>query len=251
MRKPGTKAPPPSATADRPGAAKVRVKKMSEVIADRLRARIARGEIAGGDLLPNERTLQEEFGVSRPTLREAMRILEAEGLLVTPRGGSKGAKITSPSSSQAARYAGLILQVRGTTLADVFALRTLVEPAAARLVAEMKVRPDLSALRALLVQAERPSDLRQLTLLMNAFDRGLLELSGNEALSLVGEIRSPTSSACTCTPFPPPSRGDAGSPAQHRDPHRPISTDPGRHRGRRRRSDRGADEGENAGKGAS
>ena len=169
---------------------KVRVKKMSEVIADQLRAKIARGEISGGDVLPNERLLQEEFGVSRPTLREAMRILEVEGLLVTPRGGSKGAQITSPSSKQAARYAGLILQVRGTTLADIFALRTLVEPAAARALAEMPVRPDLAPLRDLLVKASKVRDLRQLTLQMNAFDRALLELTGNEALRLVGEMIS-------------------------------------------------------------
>ena len=172
------------------GASKLRFKKMSEVIADALRGRIARGEIGNGDVVPNEKVMQEEFGVSRPTLREAMRILEAEGLLVTPRGGSKGAQIVEPSSSQAAKYAGLVLQVRGTTLADIFALRTLVAPGAARILAEMPRSPDLGELRTLLDQAHRSVNLRERTIIWNAFDRRILELTGNEALNLVGQMIS-------------------------------------------------------------
>jgi len=167
-----------------------RFRKMAEVISDELRARIGRGELAEGDLLPNERLLQEEFEVSRPTLREALRILEAEGLIVSPRGGSKGARITAPSADQAARYAGLILQVRGATIADVFALRTLVEPAAARMVAE---RPDrnVTKLRAIIDQMrDTGPNPRELGRLIHKFDETLLAMSGNEALSLVGQMMS-------------------------------------------------------------
>jgi GntR family transcriptional regulator, transcriptional repressor for pyruvate dehydrogenase complex len=165
-----------------------RFRKMSEIIADELRRRIGRGELSEGDLLPNERLLQEEFEVSRPTLREAMRILEAEGLIVSPRGGSKGARVTSPTADQAARYAGLILQVRGATIADIFALRTLVAPAAARALAETAER-DVTRLRALLdeMREARPSP-RELGRILHAFDEELLGQSGNEALKLVGQM---------------------------------------------------------------
>jgi DNA-binding FadR family transcriptional regulator len=177
---------PGHATRTRPAR---RFRKISEEIADELRTRIGRGELSEGDLLPNERHLQEEFEVSRPTLREAMRILEAEGLIVTPRGGSKGSRITSPSADQAARYAGLILQVRGATIGDIFVLRTLVEPTAARLVAERTDRPDLRELRSIVDQlSQTRSNPRETARLLQAFDQKLLEMSGNEALNLTGQI---------------------------------------------------------------
>jgi len=165
-----------------------RRRKVSEVIADELRARIGRGELAEGDLLPNERLLCEQFDVSRPTLREAMRLLEVEGLIVTPRGGSKGAQVITPNADQAARYAGLLLQIRGASIADIFTLRTLVAPAAARMLAERADR-DVAELRALLVQVRQAGlNPREIGRVSNQFDRTLLALSGNEALNLVGQM---------------------------------------------------------------
>ncbi|MDB5444771.1 MAG: hypothetical protein JWQ97_88, partial [Phenylobacterium sp.] len=166
-----------------------RFKKTSELIADELRARIARGEMVEGEALPNERALQEAFDVSRPTLREAMRILEAEGLLVGSRGGTRGARVALPTAAQAARYAGLILQMRGATVADVYALRTLVEPAAARMLAERAERPSIAPLRAVVeaLQAQRANPREQARLLYS-FDEILLGLSGNEALALLGQM---------------------------------------------------------------
>jgi len=171
-------------------AARPRFKKMSTLVADALRARIGRGEIGEGYFLPNEKVLQEQFGVSRPTLREAMRILEAEGLLITPRGGTRGAQIINPTHDQAARYAGLLLQVRGATIADILALRTLVEPEAARLAAGRHDPEAIRRRRELLAVAEASPSLRENAALMSAFDRALLTLSGNEALNLVGQMIS-------------------------------------------------------------
>ena len=59
---------------------RVRPKKAAELVADHLRSEIVTGNIATGDKLPVERELIETYGVSRPTLREALRILETEGL---------------------------------------------------------------------------------------------------------------------------------------------------------------------------
>ena len=178
-----------AAAADGAAPAQRRYMKMAEVIASELRARIARGDLAEGDLLPNERLLQEEFGVSRPTLREAMRVLEAEGLIVTPRGGSKGSRVTSPSAQQAAQYAGMILQVRGATISDIFQLRTLVDPAAARLLALRKDRPDLTPLRRIVDAMDKErSNPRELARMLHTFDQTLLAMSGNEALNLVGQM---------------------------------------------------------------
>ena len=77
-----------------------------------------------------------QFGVSRPTLRKAFRILEAEDLISVKRGSRGGARVTQPSLSVAARYVGLLLQVQGTTIADVYEARMVLEArACARLLA--------------------------------------------------------------------------------------------------------------------
>ena len=64
----------------------VRAPKTAELIAGHIRRQIVRGELREGDTLPSELNLMEQFGVSRPTLREAFRILEAESLISVRRG---------------------------------------------------------------------------------------------------------------------------------------------------------------------
>lgn len=76
----------------------VRIPKTAELVADRLRTEIVRGQLKEGDTLPPETTLMEEFGVSRPTLREAYRLLEAESLIQLKRGARGGASYPSPTS---------------------------------------------------------------------------------------------------------------------------------------------------------
>ena len=76
----------PGAVANTP----VRVPKMAELVAARLRRMIVRGELVEGDALPSETALMEEFAVSRPTLREAFRVLESESL-INVRRGARGA----------------------------------------------------------------------------------------------------------------------------------------------------------------
>ncbi len=126
----------------------IRAPKTAELIATLYRRRIVRGELRPGDTLPSEQQLMVQFGVSRPTLREAFRILEAEDLISVKRGSRGGARVTQPSLSVAARYVGLLLQVQGTTIADVYEARMLLEPACARLLAERRTGQDLADLTA-------------------------------------------------------------------------------------------------------
>jgi DNA-binding FadR family transcriptional regulator len=180
---------PLAAEPEEPSPVAKKHQKVSQIVADDLRRKIAHGVYGDGANLPPESHLITHYGVSRPTIREAVRILETEGLIVTSRGGPKGAKVQSFSSSQAARMAGLVLQVRGASILDVFKLRTIIEPAAARELAERQPRPDLSGLDALLDAFEAAADNpRQLTRLLQRFDEQLMELTGNQALRLVSQM---------------------------------------------------------------
>src|SRR5947209_200378 len=97
----------------------LRVPKMAELVASELRRRVVSGELQEGDALPPESTLMETFGVSRPTLREAFRVLESEGLIEVHRGSRGGARVRLPTNDVVARYAGLVLEHGQATIADV------------------------------------------------------------------------------------------------------------------------------------
>jgi DNA-binding FadR family transcriptional regulator len=120
---------------------------MAELIAAHLRHQIANGDLRAGDTLPPESELMAHFNVSRPTLREAFRILEAESLLIVRRGNRGGAEVTFPDLSVAARHVGVLLQLSGTTIEDVHEARTVLEPAAARMLATRRTDEDLADLR--------------------------------------------------------------------------------------------------------
>lgn len=121
--------------------------KLSHSIVERLRARIAHGELVAGDSLPSEAQLLAEFKVSRPTLREALRILESERLIELSRGARFGATVVGPSIEAVSRYSGLYLASRGTTLAEIHQVRMLIEPPLAALMAQYRSEPHVQALR--------------------------------------------------------------------------------------------------------
>jgi DNA-binding FadR family transcriptional regulator len=124
-------------TGGTPGAASpVRIPKAAEIVSRELRNQIVRGTLKQGDSLAAEGELMTRFGVSRPTLREAIRILESEGLISISRGARGGAAVLSPNINIAARHIGSVLQANGTTLTDIYRVHLVVEPAAARRVAE-------------------------------------------------------------------------------------------------------------------
>ena len=97
-----------------------RPQKLAEHIAEQLRGQIIRRELADGDYLPVELDLCAHFGTSRPTMREAFRILEAEGLLQIRRGGRFGPRVQAPDSAVTAKSLGLLLQHQNVDLSAVY-----------------------------------------------------------------------------------------------------------------------------------
>jgi GntR family transcriptional regulator, transcriptional repressor for pyruvate dehydrogenase complex len=165
---------------------RLRVPKMAEVIVDRLRRQIVRGELAEGETLPSEHELQERFGVSRPTLREAFRILESESLIAVRRGAHGGALVRVPDTDVAARYTAFVLEHRGTTLADLYEARIVIEPAAVGLLAAKRTDADLVRLREALAEHDALVDQPQRSIRTHtAFHALLVELTGNQTLHVL------------------------------------------------------------------
>src|SRR3954452_18570152 len=118
------------------GATTVRSPKTAELVAGTLRRMVVDGTLKDGDFLPNEAELMAHFGISRPTLRDAIRVLESERLVEVRRGSRTGARVRVPGPEIVARPVGLLLELSGATIADVMVARAGIEPMAARLLAE-------------------------------------------------------------------------------------------------------------------
>ena len=108
-----------------------RSSRVAEVIAAELRRRIFLGEIADGGLLDKQRELAESFNVSFPAVRESLRILESEGLLVVRRGSIGGSAVRMPRAGNVAYTLALVLQSRGASLQDLVVALAQLEPVCA------------------------------------------------------------------------------------------------------------------------
>ncbi|WP_241840289.1 FadR/GntR family transcriptional regulator [Frankia sp. CcI49] len=169
----------------------VRVPKTADLIAARLRRQIIKGELQEGESLPPESALMTQFGVSRPTLREAFRVLEAESLISIRRGSHGGARVHAPDNAIAARYAGLVLEYHGTTVGDVYTASALIEPPCAALLARKRTDADIARLRDLHEAAEEvKNDPMALVEAQAKFHLGVVELTGNQTMTvLAGMLR--------------------------------------------------------------
>lgn len=159
----------------------VRVPKTAELVASHIRRQIVLGQLHQGDALPPETSLMQEFNISRPTLREAFRILESEGLITVRRGARGGARVQEPSSEAAARYTGLVLQHRGATLEDVLTARVVVEAPAAHTLASRRDRVSVANKLQERLDSLEDEDAPR----FHEFNALVVELAGNETLVLL------------------------------------------------------------------
>jgi GntR family transcriptional repressor for pyruvate dehydrogenase complex len=170
---------------------RVRVPKTAELVAQVIRSQIVRGELTEGDALPPESELTGRFGISRPTLREALRILESESLITLSRGSRTGAIVHAPSREVAARHTGLLLQAQGVNLADVYEARVAIFAPAARVLAERGGKAHAKALRTKLdeLRALQGDPSGFLTGALE-FNHAVLELAGNRTLTVLAGVLS-------------------------------------------------------------
>jgi DNA-binding FadR family transcriptional regulator len=122
-------------------------------ISHQIREAMASGALKPGFRLPPERTLAAQFGVSRNTLREALRSLENSGVLQLRRGGHAGAYVRESSGQGVATGLLDMYKLGGLTPAQLTEARILVETAIVRAACTNCTEDDLAALRANLAQA--------------------------------------------------------------------------------------------------
>lgn len=125
--------------------------KQYEVVAERLRQRVVHGELQPGSRLPNEATLASDFGVSRATVREALRVLAAQNLIRTSKGAGGGSYVTLPSVNGVSDFVEssitILSDADNVTLAELLEARELLEVPAARLAAERCSAEEVERLR--------------------------------------------------------------------------------------------------------
>lgn len=130
-------------------------RRIAETVAGELRESILAGRVT--DWLPTQDQLVSDFGVSYPSVREALRILETEGLVTVRRGSVGGAEVHRPDQSSGAYHLGLVLQGAGVTLGDLAEGLLRLEPLCAGDVARRSDR-ETAVVPALIANVEASAE---------------------------------------------------------------------------------------------
>jgi GntR family transcriptional repressor for pyruvate dehydrogenase complex len=162
--------------------------RVAEIVASKLRDDILSGRLKEGDVLPSQESLFGEFGVSPPALREAIHILETDGLISVRRGNVGGAVIRRPTAERTAHMISMVLQARSATPVDVSEALMHLEPICAGMCAARddrmtEVVPHLEA--EIELQTEQFEDLSRYVPNARRFHEALVSRCGNEPMILL------------------------------------------------------------------
>jgi GntR family transcriptional regulator, transcriptional repressor for pyruvate dehydrogenase complex len=133
-------------------------RRISALIVDQVRSLIHEGKLTPGDRLPPEREMCERFGVSRVTVREALRVLEAGGLVEIRVGAHGGAFVTQPTSDRVGASITDLLTLSSVTAGDVTEVRMVLEVGILPLLCDNADEEDFAALEAICDQQEAALD---------------------------------------------------------------------------------------------
>lgn len=168
-----------------------RVRKAYEQVYDQLRELIMHGELAQGERLPNEIVLARGFGVSRGTVREALRSLAAHNLIRTVKGASGGSFVTLPTVDHISSFLqaniGLLSESDDVTLPEFLETRELLEVFAARLCARRRSDADLERLRGTIPDDPARLNAQQRFLYNEEFHTAVLDGCRNTVLRIAAQ----------------------------------------------------------------
>jgi GntR family transcriptional regulator, transcriptional repressor for pyruvate dehydrogenase complex len=167
---------------------RIRQPRVAEIVASKLRDDILSGRLRAGDILPTQESLFSEFGVSPPALREAIHLLETDGLISVRRGNMGGAVVQLPSPERTAHMISMVLQTRAATPADVSGALLHLEPICAGMCAAREDRatevvPQLQA--EIDIQTANFGDAAQYVRNARRFHEVLVARCGNEPMILL------------------------------------------------------------------
>jgi GntR family transcriptional repressor for pyruvate dehydrogenase complex len=134
----------------------IKPKKVSAQIADQIRSSILAGEFAPGDKLPPERELAEMFGVSRPSVREALNMLAAAGLIMSYQGG--GTVVKSLVETSSGNTLTELIRAQSERALDVIEVRKGMESWTAFFAAQRALPEDIRKLEEIIAGMERNLD---------------------------------------------------------------------------------------------
>jgi DNA-binding FadR family transcriptional regulator len=133
---------------------RVSVGRISEIIVEQIRVLMRQGQLKPGDRLPPERDLCERFGVSRVTVREALRMLESSGLVEIRVGARGGAFVTVPNSDRVGEGLADLVTLSVISPADMSEVRMVLETGIVPLVCERATEEDLTGLEDICQRSE-------------------------------------------------------------------------------------------------
>ena len=172
----------------------LRQPRLAEMVAASLRNEILSGRLKEGDTLPRQEDLLADFKVSPPAVREALRILETEGLISVRRGNVGGAVVHFPTARGVAYMVSLVLHVQNTSLDDVGTALRLLEPLCAAMCADRADRHEtvVPVLREIIQdQLEAMPDNVLFNQAARRFHEAVVAHCGNETMILViGSLES-------------------------------------------------------------
>jgi DNA-binding FadR family transcriptional regulator len=160
-------------------------------VAARLRDRVLAGELEPGERLPTETVLASDFGVSRATVREALRLLAAQNLIRTAKGATGGSFVTLPSvdhvSESLRSGIGLLTEARDVSLDELLETRELLEVPAARLAARRREDEDVERLLAAIPGAPLRLGTQEQFVYNRDFHSVVLDACGNALLAIAAQ----------------------------------------------------------------
>ncbi|MHC9296959.1 FadR/GntR family transcriptional regulator [Mycobacterium sp. LTG2003] len=166
-----------------------------ELVLERIERDLVAGTLAVGDRLPAERALAESLSVSRASVREAIRVLEAMGVIRTAAGSGPdaGAIITADAATSIGSALRLHTATRALPIEDLVRTRILLETSALRDAAALTPRPDLTDIRAMLDAMDDPAlEPEQFHRLDADFHVALAALAGNVVVeAMMAALRGP------------------------------------------------------------
>ena len=133
----------------------------------------------------------QEFDLARTTLREALRVLESEGLITVQCGRNGGPRVTHPPIDRLARMLSVHLQMQRTTVGDLDSARQLIEPHLAAAMASSHTDADLEALEdaiALAATAAKAADTEAFAAAATTVHETIVQRGGNTTLSVVAQM---------------------------------------------------------------